>query len=219
MHQQDDRSMRAKRNLSQVFCGRSRQCIHSFMRKVKGSLNSGLKPERLLIGKSTLKIGFIVVSLILIQTAVFFFGVSIGIPGEDILDPWDYCTGLDYNLEYNITSGFCVFPDGSKCDDWSFYRGECGQQFTFCEQNGFTIEHRTDNCYAYAVCIFDDGSECKETDYFANKCKPSKCSEWNMSKGGCVPAISSGEKTVGFELFLAITMFLLLITIRRNRRK
>lgn len=31
--------------------------------------------------------------------------------------------------------------------------------------------------------------------------------------------ISSGEKTVGFEIFLAITGFLLIITIKRNRRK
>jgi len=201
--------------------GWSRQCIHSFMRKVKGSLinYSGLKPERLLIGKLTNKIGFFVVLLILIQTAVFFLGIFMGIPGEDFVDPHDYCTGLDYNLEYNQTGGFCVFPDGSKCNDWSFFRGECGQQFTFCEQNGFTLEYRTDNVYTYAVCIFDDGSECKEIDYFANKCKPSKCSEWILSKGGCVPAISSGEKIVGFELFLAITMLLLSITIRRNRRK
>lgn len=21
--------------------------------------------------------------------------------------------------------GFCVFPDGSECEEWAFYRGEC----------------------------------------------------------------------------------------------
>lgn len=31
--------------------------------------------------------------------------------------------------------------------------------------------------------------------------------------------VSSGEKTVGFEVFLAITTLLLVKTIRRNRRK
>ncbi|MCB1192861.1 MAG: DUF333 domain-containing protein [Leptospiraceae bacterium] len=23
------------------------------------------------------------------------------------------------------TYGFCVFPDGSECDEWQFFRGEC----------------------------------------------------------------------------------------------
>jgi putative hemolysin len=23
-------------------------------------------------------------------------------------------------------SGACIFPDGSECDEWAFYRGECG---------------------------------------------------------------------------------------------
>jgi putative hemolysin len=23
-------------------------------------------------------------------------------------------------------SGVCIFPDGSQCDEWAFFRGECG---------------------------------------------------------------------------------------------
>ena len=23
-------------------------------------------------------------------------------------------------------SGVCTFPDGSKCDEWAYFRGECG---------------------------------------------------------------------------------------------
>jgi putative hemolysin len=145
------------------------------------------------IGKPTLKIGFFVVLLILIQaTAVEAVNQStesqddVGVPNPAAL----YCISLGYTLE----DGFCVFPDGSKCEEWSFYRGKCGQQFTFCEQNGFTIVNRTDDMGTwtaeYAVCIFDDGSECMEQDYFDHKCNASECSKWILSKGGCVPAIN-----------------------------
>jgi inhibitor of cysteine peptidase len=23
-------------------------------------------------------------------------------------------------------TGYCLFPDGSECEEWAFYRGECG---------------------------------------------------------------------------------------------
>lgn len=42
-----------------------------------------------------------------------------------------YCAQKGNNLEIRTTadgsqSGICVFPDGSICDEWAFYRGECG---------------------------------------------------------------------------------------------
>lgn len=24
--------------------------------------------------------------------------------------------------------GYCVFPDGSECEEWAFFRGECGSK-------------------------------------------------------------------------------------------
>jgi putative hemolysin len=33
----------------------------------------------------------------------------------------DYCS----NQGYEYSGGNCVFPDGSSCDAWAFYRGEC----------------------------------------------------------------------------------------------
>lgn len=42
-----------------------------------------------------------------------------------------YCTEQGNKLEIvtapnGSQSGVCVFPDGSVCDEWAYYRGECG---------------------------------------------------------------------------------------------
>lgn len=41
-----------------------------------------------------------------------------------------YCEQNGYTLEIRTAadgsqSGVCVFPDGSSCDEWAYYRGEC----------------------------------------------------------------------------------------------
>ncbi len=42
-----------------------------------------------------------------------------------------YCTQNGNKLEIQTASdgsqnGICIFPDGSTCDEWAYYRGECG---------------------------------------------------------------------------------------------
>ena len=42
-----------------------------------------------------------------------------------------YCLEQGYKHEIRTAadgsqSGVCIFPDGSGCDEWSFYRSECG---------------------------------------------------------------------------------------------
>ena len=42
-----------------------------------------------------------------------------------------YCKQQGYRLEMRTApdgsqSGACLFPDGSECDEWAYYRGECG---------------------------------------------------------------------------------------------
>jgi len=42
-----------------------------------------------------------------------------------------YCTQQGNKLEIRTAadgsqSGICVFPDGTTCDEWAYYRGECG---------------------------------------------------------------------------------------------
>ncbi len=52
--------------------------------------------------------------------------------GAQIANPASvFCRDHGYRLEIRAApdgsqSGVCVFPDGSECDEWAFYRGGCG---------------------------------------------------------------------------------------------
>jgi putative hemolysin len=44
-----------------------------------------------------------------------------------------YCQEQGYTLEMRTdadggTYGVCIFPDGTECEEWAFYRGECGPE-------------------------------------------------------------------------------------------
>ncbi len=44
-----------------------------------------------------------------------------------------YCEQQGYRWEVRTAadgsqSGVCIFPDGRACDEWAFYRGECGPE-------------------------------------------------------------------------------------------
>jgi putative hemolysin len=44
-----------------------------------------------------------------------------------------YCQEQGYKHEIRTAadgsqSGVCIFADGSECDEWAFYRGECGPE-------------------------------------------------------------------------------------------
>ena len=77
----------------------------------------------------------------------------------------------------------CVFEDGSECEEWAFFHDECqpgepeigmaNPASVFCEEQGGTVEMRTDASGGqYGVCLFDDGSECDEWAYFRGECEP-----------------------------------------------
>jgi len=44
-----------------------------------------------------------------------------------------YCVDQGYKLEIRSDEagnqyGVCIFPDGSECEEWAFFRGECTYQ-------------------------------------------------------------------------------------------
>jgi putative hemolysin len=85
-----------------------------------------------------------------------------------------YCEGLGYELELRTDDtgsyGVCIFPDGSECDEWDFLAGRCGQENTYCAQQGFVIEAEEES--NIGKCVFTDGSFCMELDYFEGRCEP-----------------------------------------------
>jgi len=95
-----------------------------------------------------------------------------------------YCIGLDYNYEIKTAAdgsqyGICIFDDNSQCEEWAFYRGECGTQFSYCEKQGYKIENITEDMGTWtangAVCVFDDNSECLEQKFFDGNCSKGDC--------------------------------------------
>jgi putative hemolysin len=58
--------------------------------------------------------------------------VPTDIPQANLPNPASvYCEAHGYRSEIRTASdgsqaGYCIFPDGNECDEWMFYRGECG---------------------------------------------------------------------------------------------
>jgi putative hemolysin len=77
-----------------------------------------------------------------------------------------YCEDQGFILEIRTAadgsqSGVCVFPDGSECDEWAYFRGTCGPGSitltpTLQEPDGWTIYRNTELGYSFA---YPEGAE------------------------------------------------------------
>lgn len=85
-----------------------------------------------------------------------------------------YCQELGFTEETRSGEGgeygVCIFPDGTECDTWAFLGGRCGQEYSYCLQQGFTL--KASNESSIATCFFDDDSSCNEFEYQQGQCKP-----------------------------------------------
>ena len=58
--------------------------------------------------------------------------IATEVPQADMANPASvYCEQQGYRSEIRTAddgsqTGNCIFPDGSECDEWMYYRGECG---------------------------------------------------------------------------------------------
>ena len=80
-----------------------------------------------------------------------------------------YCQALGYAL----TDETCAFPDGTSCEQWAFYRGECGGAHSFCNLHGGAVSNKVEDMggwtASYALCTQPDGKTCEDSA-FAKSC-------------------------------------------------
>jgi len=79
--------------------------------------------------------------------------------------------------------GMCLLPDGTTCEEWALFRGECkagdkqsqiaNPASEFCVDNGGKSEIvDAGKSGEWGKCAFKDGSFCDEWSYFRGACKP-----------------------------------------------
>jgi hypothetical protein len=73
-------------------------------------------------------VGIILLSGSLIQHAAGAEEVEIANPASV------YCVQSGYTLEIKTNAdgseyGVCIFPDGNECEEWAFFRNECGSGY------------------------------------------------------------------------------------------
>lgn len=78
-----------------------------------------------------------------------------------------YCLdimGYEYKVVDGVNggqTGVCILPNGEECNQWDFYAGTCGQSYSYCTQQGYRIETRSDGrdpfAADYAVCVSLNG--------------------------------------------------------------
>ena len=118
-------------------------------------------------------------------------GKTTATPQADMPNPAAvFCEEQGYKIEIRTATdgsqqGFCTFPDGAECDEWAFFRGECGPKqdaggaqianpaSVFCEEKGYKVEIRTAaDGSQQGFCVFSDGTECDEWAFFRGECGP-----------------------------------------------
>ena len=75
----------------------------------------------------------------------------------------------------------------------------------FCEEQGYTLEIRTDADGTFGMCIFPDGSECEEWAYYQGDCEPA--AEQGGAESGLAAYLELPERLlIGEEVQIKFTL-------------
>lgn len=96
-------------------------------------------------------------AILLFTSVVYGFSQNKVIPNPASL----YVKFLGYKSDVRTDSSgnqirVCVFPDKSECDEWLFFRGVCGNEFSYCARKGCLTETEFNETSQYAVCVCSD---------------------------------------------------------------
>lgn len=113
--------------------------------------------------------------------------------------------------------GVCTFPDGSKCEEWAFFRGECqigqtkdmpkvsaatpppittpAKSAATCEQLGGTTSTIKGPDREVTMCILPDGTTCEAGAVASGQCKPGQSTTANMPNPAAKLCVESGGKS------------------------
>ena len=107
--------------------------------------------------------------------------------------------------------GYCIFPDGSECEEWAFFKdesapgggeGKAGMPNPAsknCVDQGGKVDIRDEAGGQVGYCVFSDGSECEEWAYFKGECAPGG-SYQPLDSAACTDLTDSMSKTIGVEV-------------------
>jgi len=111
-------------------------------------------------------------------------GKPVGMPNPASVYCEEQGGDLDIRNEEGGQTGYCIFDDGSECEEWTFFRGECGPgskpvgmanpASVHCEEQGGSLNIRDEDGGQAGYCVFPDGSECEEWAFFRGECEPGK---------------------------------------------
>jgi putative hemolysin len=106
------------------------------------------------------------------QTQPTSDAVATGIPQANMPNPASvYCEQNGNKLEIRTAadgsqSGVCLFPDGSECDEWAYYRGECGPVAQPTPTSAMTVEAITEEVTDWWGIINSTEPGAQFDDYF-----------------------------------------------------
>ena len=129
--------------------------------------------------------------LVVLLTLVTLAGCSLGVQKSGMANPAsEYCAEQGGKVEIRKDAqgneyGMCLFDDGSQCEEWAFYRGDCKKgEFPqssgmanpasqYCLDHGGKLEIRkAEDGGEVGICKFSDGSECDQWAFFRGECAP-----------------------------------------------